>query len=171
MAAGLGAEESPVLRIVHCGAGKIGACASGAHFAWSSQVPTNLPLPHLMKRIRCCFWILSGKRMTERHKAPPILMEGTASFRDSSWQAMVQELADREQIRDLAATYAHRVAHGLANADLFTDDGAYIHRRSPDEPAHEVRGRASLDAHYIADRKSTRLNSSHYGLSRMPSSA
>lgn len=66
------------------------------------------------------------------------------------FERTVQELADREQIRDLTATYAHRVAHGLANADLFTDDGAYIHRRSPDEEPHEVRGRAALDAHYIA---------------------
>lgn len=66
-----------------------------------------------------------------------------------SLEQLVQELADREQIRDLTSTYAHRVAHGLANADLFTDDGAYIHRRSLDEEAHEVRGRAALDAHYV----------------------
>lgn len=65
-------------------------------------------------------------------------------------EALLRELADREEIRDLTALYAHRVAHGLANADLFTDDGAYIHQRSPDEPPHAVRGRAALDAHYVA---------------------
>jgi hypothetical protein len=61
----------------------------------------------------------------------------------------IQVLADREEIRDLTAIYAHRVAHGLANADLFTDDGAYINRRSPDSAGTEVRGRAALDAHFI----------------------
>lgn len=69
---------------------------------------------------------------------------------DKSLEQTVRELADREQIRELIATYAHRVAHGEANADLFTDDGAYIHRRSLDGEPHEVRGRAELDAHYIA---------------------
>jgi hypothetical protein len=72
------------------------------------------------------------------------------AFDGKSTEAIVRELADREQIRDLTAIYAHRVAHGLANADLFTDDGAYIHRRSSDEPPHEVRGREALDAHYVA---------------------
>lgn len=61
----------------------------------------------------------------------------------------ILELADKEDIRELTAIYAQRVAHGLSNADLFTDDGAYIHQRSADEPAHAVRGRAALDAHYI----------------------
>ena len=60
----------------------------------------------------------------------------------------LSELADKEDIRELTAIYAQRVAHGMSNADLFTDDGAYIHRRSADEPAHAVRGRAALDAHY-----------------------
>jgi SnoaL-like domain len=64
-------------------------------------------------------------------------------------QRQLQELADREEIRDLIATYAHRVAHGLANADLFTDDGAYIHRRSRDSEPEVVRGRKELDAHYV----------------------
>lgn len=61
----------------------------------------------------------------------------------------LQEIADREEIRDLIATYAHRVAHGLSNADLFTDDGVYIHRRSRDDAPEEVRGREALDAHYV----------------------
>ena len=71
------------------------------------------------------------------------------TFTDKSAEQMIRELADREQIRDLTAAYAHRVAHGLSNADLFTDDGAYIHRRSLQDDAHEVRGRAALDAHYV----------------------
>lgn len=70
-------------------------------------------------------------------------------FGEMSLEQRVRELADREEIRDLIAIYAHRVAHGLSNADLFTDDGAYIHRRSIDGPAEESRGRAALDAHYV----------------------
>lgn len=71
------------------------------------------------------------------------------AFSGKSLERTVQELADREEIRDLIATYAHRVAHGLSNADLFTDDGAYIHRRSRASAVEECRGRAALDAHYV----------------------
>jgi hypothetical protein len=63
-------------------------------------------------------------------------------------EAKVQELADREEIRDLIAAYAHRVAHGLSNADLFTDDGAYIQTRPSDPEPVVVRGREALDEHY-----------------------
>lgn len=80
----------------------------------------------------------------------PVFARRIQAFHDGSSESTIRELADREQIRDLAATYAHRVAHGLANADLFTDDGAYIHRRAPDEQPHEIRGREALDAHYVA---------------------
>ena len=72
------------------------------------------------------------------------------AFEGKSLEQRVQELADREEIRGLIATYAHRVAHGLSNADLFTDDGAYIHRRSVDGEPEVTRGRAQLDAHYVA---------------------
>ena len=68
-----------------------------------------------------------------------------------SLENKVQELADREEIRDLVAAYAHRMAQGPATADLFTDDGAYINRGVGDMPPKEVRGRAALDKHY-ADR-------------------
>ncbi len=70
-------------------------------------------------------------------------------FSGKSLEQKVQELADREEIRDLIATYAHRVTHGLSNADLFTDDGAYIHRRSRDSVPEAHRGREALDAHYV----------------------
>ena len=63
-------------------------------------------------------------------------------------EAVVRELADREEIRDLIATYAHRMAHGPAAADLFTDDGAYINRGAADLPPREVRGRAELNEYY-----------------------
>ena len=62
---------------------------------------------------------------------------------------VTRNLADREEIRDLIYTYAHRVAHGHSVADLFTDDGAYIHRRSRDQEPEVTRGRQALDAHYV----------------------
>lgn len=86
--------------------------------------------------------------MTDPFDDQPLFATLAETFADRSLELTVRELVDREQIRDLTATYAHRVAHGLGNADLFTDDGAYIHRRSPDEPPHETRGRAALDEHY-----------------------
>jgi len=63
-------------------------------------------------------------------------------------ELLVRELADREEIRDLIATYAHRVAHNLSPADLFADDGAYIHRRTLDAEPEVTRGRAALEALY-----------------------
>jgi len=57
--------------------------------------------------------------------------------------------ADHAAIHDLIALYAHRVTHGLSVADLFVDDGAYIHRRRPGGEAQVHRGRAELDAHYV----------------------
>lgn len=88
--------------------------------------------------------------MADQARAPDIVSGRIDAFAGRSIEEQVREIADREQIRDLTATYAQRVAHGLANADLFTDDGAYIQRRSPDEEPSVVRGRAALDAHYIA---------------------
>lgn len=82
-------------------------------------------------------------------EAPALYATRNDAFRDKTLEARIQELADREEIRDLAATYAHRVAHGLSNADLFTDDGAYIHRRAVGDPGRTVQGRAALDAHFI----------------------
>ena len=70
------------------------------------------------------------------------------SLHGKTLEEKVQQLADREEIRDLIATYAHRMAHGVAVAELFTDDGAYINRGTPDLPPKEVRGRAALDEYY-----------------------
>lgn len=60
---------------------------------------------------------------------------------------LLRDLADREEIRDIIATYAHRVAQGVSCADLMTDDGAFI-INYPGKPPHEVRGRQALDAFY-----------------------
>lgn len=65
------------------------------------------------------------------------------------------DAADRAAIHDLIALYAHRVTHGLSVAELFVDDGAYIHRRTPDSDAHIHRGREELDAHYVERKDSS----------------
>lgn len=69
-------------------------------------------------------------------------------FRGKTTAQKLQELIDREEIRELIAVYAHRVAHGLSIADLFTDDGVYINRRSPGGPASEAHGRKALEARW-----------------------
>jgi hypothetical protein len=92
----------------------------------------------------------SGGAQTQDAEAQPLYIGRLDSFCNKTLEQKIQELADREAIRDLIATYAHRVAHGLANADLFTDDGTYINRRTPDSPGTVVRGRKELDAHFIA---------------------
>ena len=59
---------------------------------------------------------------------PPLYRGRIASFTGTSGAEKLQELIDREQITELTAIYAQRVAHGVSVADLFIDDGAYINR-------------------------------------------
>lgn len=81
-------------------------------------------------------------------KDGPLYEGRMVSFAGTTPAEKVQELIDREEIKDLTAIYAHRMAHGLAVADLFTDDGAYINRGAPGVPPREIRGRAALDEYY-----------------------
>jgi len=80
--------------------------------------------------------------------ATPLYARRLASLQGKTLEKNIQEIIDREEIRDLIATYAHRMARGISVADLFTDDGAYINRGTPGQPAREVRGRAALDGYY-----------------------
>jgi len=61
-----------------------------------------------------------------------------------------QELIDREEIRELIARYAHRIAQGISVADMFTDDGVFI-VRFPGRPVIAVNGREKLDETYSVD--------------------
>ncbi len=70
------------------------------------------------------------------------------AFRGKSTAQKIQLLADREEIRDLIATYAHRAAHRQSMADLFTDDGAFINRPDAMMPPIEFRGRAALNTFF-----------------------
>lgn len=59
----------------------------------------------------------------------------------------IQELFDREEIKELIARYAQRVAHRMSVVDLFTEDGAFI-LRVPGQPPVESRGREQLEKIY-----------------------
>lgn len=82
------------------------------------------------------------------HPNPPLYMQNLDSFSGKTLEQKVQELADREEIRDLIATYAHRVAHGESIADLFTDDGVWTIRRLPDDKVEVVSGMKQLMEHF-----------------------
>jgi SnoaL-like domain len=73
----------------------------------------------------------------------PLFRRAFSAFNNKSLNQQVQELADREEIRELISRYAHCVAHGVSVSHLFTDDGEYI-VRIPGRPAHESRGREQL---------------------------
>jgi hypothetical protein len=55
----------------------------------------------------------------------------------------IQELADREEIRELAARYAQRVSRRRSPADLFTEDGSFI-VNMVGHPRQEAHGPAEL---------------------------
>jgi hypothetical protein len=63
---------------------------------------------------------------------------------DGSLEQRVQELADREEIRELIARYAQHVVRRRSMAHMFTADGALI-VRLPGFPVHEARGHEALD--------------------------
>ncbi|MEW6298068.1 MAG: nuclear transport factor 2 family protein [Thermodesulfobacteriota bacterium] len=74
----------------------------------------------------------------------------------------VQELLDREEIKELTARYAHGVARGegAAVAALFTDDGVFINCL-PGQPVTEVRGREALNKFYGAIKRNVALPCIH----------
>ena len=81
----------------------------------------------------------------------------------------------REELRQFLVELTRRVTHGRLIACLITDD-AEIRRlnrkfRSVNAATDVLSFPATADPGYSGDRKSTRLNSSHHAISRMPSSA
>jgi len=77
-----------------------------------------------------------------------LIASGRASpFAGKTIEQQVRELANREEIRELISTYAHRAAHGISIADLFTDDGLFL-TSTPGNAVREIRGRAALDEFY-----------------------
>jgi len=82
---------------------------------------------------------------------PKLYMNEFKAFRGKTLEQRVQELADREEIRELIAKYAHRVPRGLSNADLFTEDGCFI-VRAPGRPTSQVTPRSAIDKMYQASK-------------------
>jgi len=76
----------------------------------------------------------------------PLYMQHIDGFRNKTLEQKIQELQDREEIRELISTYAHRVAHGESIADLFTEDGVWTMRTSPNGKIEEVSGMKELKA-------------------------
>jgi hypothetical protein len=65
-------------------------------------------------------------------------LKGTAEQR-------LQELCDREEIRELMAAYAQRVLRRISTTDMFVEDGAMV-IHTPNAPPIEIRGHAALEA-------------------------
>ena len=77
-------------------------------------------------------------------------------------EQQVRELADREEIKELTAHYAHGVARGEGDkvAALFTDDGVFLNH-FPGQPVTEVRGREALNKFYGAIKRNFALPCIH----------
>lgn len=75
----------------------------------------------------------------------PLLNQDFAGFRSSEPAAILRELADREEIRELTARYAFLVANKRSAAGLFTVDGGFVFRK-PDGEVGVAKGREALDA-------------------------
>ncbi len=78
-------------------------------------------------------------------------------FSATALEERVQELIDREEIRELVARYAQRVARRQSMADMFTDDGAFV-VHMPDQPVQVARGREQLQKAFAAAVSSPALN-------------
>ncbi|MCK9543079.1 MAG: nuclear transport factor 2 family protein [Novosphingobium sp.] len=76
----------------------------------------------------------------------PIHAQDIRPFAGKSLEAQVQELADREEIRQLVAVYAQRVNHGHGIADLFTDDAVWTMREPGSDEVREIAGIDALTA-------------------------
>jgi len=75
---------------------------------------------------------------------PPIPARDNQAFSAMTLEQKVQELADREEIRQLLALYAQRVNHGHGVADLFTQDGVWTMRAPGSDAVREIRGGEAL---------------------------
>jgi ketosteroid isomerase-like protein len=77
----------------------------------------------------------------------PIYLLEFSAFQNKTADQRMQEIMDREEIRELLGRYAHQTARGMNVSSLYTDDGVFI-VRIPGRPAQEIRGRAALSKIY-----------------------
>jgi hypothetical protein len=85
--------------------------------------------------------------MSTEASQPPLYKTQFSAFQGKTLEQTIQELADREEIREMIARYAHCVAMGVSVANMFTDDGVFI-TRIPGRPPSERRGMAELTKEY-----------------------
>ena len=74
--------------------------------------------------------VLNALKITEQVIPNVILKEAISQTREAvtdgkTLAQKIQLLTDRAEIMELVHCYAHRVAHDVSCADLFTDDGIY----------------------------------------------
>ena len=77
----------------------------------------------------------------------PLCARPFTAFDGKSLEAKIQELADREEIRELVANYANRIARGVPASDLFTEDGGFS-LKTPGQPVQVVSGGESVRKMY-----------------------
>lgn len=78
---------------------------------------------------------------------PKLYLTDFKAFDNKTLEQKVQELADREEIREQINKYAHKIARGYSVADMFTEDGDFI-TRTPAGPPSEVRTKAAITKMY-----------------------
>lgn len=88
-----------------------------------------------------------------------MLMNGFGGLKGTLEQR-VQELADREEIKELVSRYAQCITRRLPIAGMFTDDGAFI-LRLPGSSVEETRGRPELIKLYAMNRPAINMPALH----------
>ena len=125
-------------------------------------------------------WFRRETRRYELHPAVVELLEANNKPMPRDWQQLLLEWPHRSETDHNRVAYTPDEAKGIADRQTVTTIGKYLTRHF-DLPDHVIRDIVARHTavgeckHYNTmqdiDRKSTRLNSSHIPLSRMPSSA
>ena len=84
-----------------------------------SNSPSGRLVPYLLALAGLAGFASPQAARADEGAKPPLYLEKADAFAGKSPEAKVRELTDREELRELTATYAHRVAHGASIADLF----------------------------------------------------
>jgi hypothetical protein len=77
----------------------------------------------------------------------PLYAKDFTAFDDRTIEQKLQEIADREEIRELVSRYALGIARGAPVYELFTEDAFFIDR-IPGRPVRELRSFEAIKALY-----------------------
>jgi hypothetical protein len=78
-----------------------------------------------------------------------MVRRGFEGFKGKTLESHVQELMDREEIRELINRYAQRVSRGINMADMFVEDGSFL-VHTVGFPDYEAKGRAEIEKSFGA---------------------